>query len=223
MRSLLERYQVLLLDAYGVLVDSEGALPGAPELIERMNRSGKPYYILTNDAARLPTVSAARFQGFGLAIPSDRIITSGQLLHDFFSTRRLAGTRCIVLGPAESYAYVQETGGCIVPPGEPFDVLVITDERGFPFLDTVDTALTALYQKLDRGEAVHLVLPNPDVVYPKGGRGYGVTSGGVAAMLEAAIHSRYPHRTDVRFARLGKPERQSLLRRCAGAGPGTWS
>jgi hypothetical protein len=40
---LIDRYAVLLLDAYGVLVHGGGALPGAVEFIERLNRSGKPY------------------------------------------------------------------------------------------------------------------------------------------------------------------------------------
>jgi len=206
MSALLERYKVLLLDAYGVLVHSTGALPGAAELIDRLNCTGKPYYILTNDASRLPATSAARFRGLGLLIHPDRIITSGELLKDFFSTHRLAGSRCVALGPEDSRRYVEEAGGQPVPPGDAFDVLVLADERGFPFFETVDRVLTALFQKLDRGEDVELVLPNPDAIFPKADHGFGVASGSVAAMLEAAIRARYPHRTDLKFTRLGKPE-----------------
>ena len=203
---LTERYAVLLLDAYGVLVHSTGVLPGGPELIARLNRVGKPYYILTNDASRLPATAATRFQGFGLAIPADRIITSGQLLGGYFAGKGLVGARCVVLGPAESRQYVEEAGGCLVSAGDGFEVLVIADEVGFPFFETVNAAVTSMFQKLDREEDVQLVLPNPDVVYPKAGHDFGITSGGVAAMIEAAIHARYPHRRDLRFARLGKPE-----------------
>jgi len=208
MSALLERYAVLLLDAYGVLVHSTGALPGAAPLIERLNRTGKPYYILTNDASRLPATSAARFRGFGLLIQPERIITSGELLKDFFSTHRLVGSRCAALGPEDSRRYVEEAGGQPVPPGEAFDVLVLADERGFPFFETMDPVLTALFRKLDRGEDVKLVLPNPDAIFPKADQSFGVASGSVAAMLEAAILARYPHRTDLRFTRLGKPEEE---------------
>ncbi|MEW6746227.1 MAG: HAD hydrolase-like protein [Planctomycetota bacterium] len=45
---LIDRYAVLLLDAYGVLVTHDGALPGATTLITRLNELGKPYFILTN-------------------------------------------------------------------------------------------------------------------------------------------------------------------------------
>ena len=58
--TLIDRYQVLLLDAFGVLVHSSGTLAGAAELITELNRSAKPYYILTNDASRLPATAATR-------------------------------------------------------------------------------------------------------------------------------------------------------------------
>ena len=47
---LIANYSVLLLDAYGVLVHSSGALPGAARLIDSLNLNKKPYYIVTNDA-----------------------------------------------------------------------------------------------------------------------------------------------------------------------------
>ncbi|NWG76318.1 MAG: HAD-IA family hydrolase [Rubrivivax sp.] len=203
---LVERYAVLLLDAYGVLVHSTGVLSGGPELIERLTRQGKPYFILTNDASRLPATAARRFQAFGLAIPEERIITSGQLLREYFADNGLVDARCVVLGPAESRQYVAEAGGRLVSASEGFDVLVIADEVGFPFFETVNAAVTSIFQALDREEDVRLVLPNPDVFYPVAEHGFGVTSGGVAAMIEAAIHARYPHRKDLRFTRLGKPE-----------------
>jgi len=203
---LIDRYEVLLLDAYGVLVHSSGIIAGAAELIARLNRTPKPYYILTNDASRLPATAAARFQSMGLAIESDRIITSGALLKGYFAKNRLTGSPCVVLGPEDSVGYVELAGGVVVSPEDAFDVLVIGDESGFPFLDTVDTVLTGLIRKLDHGENVHLVLPNPDLIYPKSDRGFGITGGSIALILEAALHQRYPGRGNLHFDRLGKPQ-----------------
>jgi ribonucleotide monophosphatase NagD (HAD superfamily) len=176
--TVIERYDVLLFDAYGVLVHNAGALPGAVELIQRLNQVGKPYYLLTNDASKLPTTAAMRYQGYGLALDPDRIITSGALLTRYFITHHLAGARCAVLGPADSVRYVERAGGRIVSPADVFDVLVIADEVGFPFLETVDMAFTSLCRVLDRQQEVQLILPNPDLIY---------------------------HRTALRFTRLGKP------------------
>ena len=63
---LMERYEVLLLDAYGVLVTHSGTIPGAVELIQELNSREKPYYILTNDASRSPETSAHRYGRMGL-------------------------------------------------------------------------------------------------------------------------------------------------------------
>jgi glycerol-1-phosphatase len=202
--ALIARYEVLLFDAYGVLVHASGALPGAAALIARLNALGKDYYILTNDASKLPSTTATRYQDYGLALVPERIITSGALLKNHFAAHGLSGARCVVLGPEDSVRYVQQAGGRVVAPDEPFAALVIGDETGFPFLDTVDAAFSMLCWLLDRQESVHLVLPNPDVIFPKA-HGFGMASGSVAVMFEAALQARYPERTDLQFIRLGKP------------------
>lgn len=213
----IRRYEVLLLDAYGVLVHTSGALAGAVDLINRLNYSGKPYYILTNDASKLPTTAAERYRGYGLALEPERIITSGVLLKNYFAAQRLVGKRCVVLGPEDSMHYVELAGGRIVSPKDTFDVLVIGDETGFPFLETVDMVLSALFQKLDRKEDVHLILPNPDLIYLKVDQGFGITSGSIALMFEAALQLRYPNLPNHRFVRLGKPHAPifyEALKRC---------
>jgi len=134
---LIARYPVLLLDAYGVLVNACGALPGAAGLIDELNRSRKPYFLLTNDSSKLPLTAASRYQNFGLEIDPDRIITSGGLLKNYFKTHNLSGARCAVLGPEDSAQYVSDAGGKVVSPANGFDVVVIGDESGYPFVETV--------------------------------------------------------------------------------------
>ncbi len=209
---------MLLLDAYGVLVSSSGALPGAADFIARLNREARRYFILTNDASKLPETAAVRYGRFGLELDPARIITSGSLLGRYFAEHRLAGAAVLVLGPADSVRYVELAGGRVVRADEPFDVLVIGDESGFPFLETVDIALTTLFRGLDAGHRVRLVLPNPDLVYPSGSGGFGFAAGSVAAMFEAALGARYPGRDDLRFARLGKPHRAIFDEALARAG-----
>lgn len=203
--SLLIKYSVLLLDAYGVLVHSAGALPGAESLIDTLNRRKKPYYILTNDASKLPSSSAGLFQSFGLAIAPDRIITSGSLLPEYFARHQLRDKPCAVLGPEDSVRYVELAGGHAVAFQDPFEILVIGDESGYPFLESVDTVLTRLFNRFDQGFDVHLLLPNPDLIYPQAGNGFGIASGSIALILEAALQRRYPGRPELKFVRLGKP------------------
>jgi ribonucleotide monophosphatase NagD (HAD superfamily) len=48
-------------------------------------------------------------------------------------------------------------------------------------------------------------LPNPDLVYPKGGGELGFTAGAIALLIETALARRFPARA-LRFDHLGKPE-----------------
>ncbi|HKJ95214.1 MAG TPA: HAD hydrolase-like protein [Gammaproteobacteria bacterium] len=203
--AVLDRYEALLLDAYGVLVTGGGALPGAAAFIARLEHTGHPYFIVTNDASRLPGTVAARFSRLGLSIPEERIVTSGSLIGPHFHSRGLSGMRCAVMGPTDSAAYVRLAGGEVVPVSEDFEVLVVCDERGTDFIADVNAALSSACRRIDRGDDVHLVLPNPDLIYPHGDGRYAFTAGTIALMLEEALAVRYPDRHDLRFERLGKP------------------
>ena len=204
--ALIDGYDALLLDAYGVLVTASGALPGAAELIHRLERAAFAYYVVTNDASRLPGAIADRLSGLGLPVTEDRIISSGSLLTPYFRDNALSGAATAVLGPEDSRAYVREAGGSIVGPDEPFDVLAVCDEHGIPLLDAANQALSSAYAQLDRGVTPRLVLPNPDLIAPHGDGHFGFTAGALAMLIEQGLALRYPERTELTFARLGKPE-----------------
>jgi HAD superfamily hydrolase (TIGR01450 family) len=214
---LIARYDALLFDAYGVLVSVAGAMPGAPELIDLLNAAGKSYCLVTNDASKLPQTAAARYRRFGLAVDPARIVTSGGLIDGYFREHDLRDARCVVLGTVDSVRYVEHAGGQVVPPQADFDVLVVADETGYPFVEQVDTALTTLFRRVDAGASVHLVLPNPDLIYPRDEASFGIAAGSVALMFEAALQRRYPDRAGLAFARLGKPAPylyEEALQRC---------
>ena len=125
----------------------------------------------------------------------------------YFAERRLSGARCAVLGTADSVQYARDAGGKIVPPSEPFDVLVVADQSVYPFMETVNGALSSLLLAIDNDRDDSLVLPNPDLIYPTAEQSFGFTAGAVAAMFESALRARYPHRTNLIFERLGKPNK----------------
>jgi len=203
-RQLIERYPAFLLDAYGVLVDLDGALPGAAAFLAELRRQGKPFWLVSNTAARLPEAASARYRRFGLDIPAEAILTSGLLLAPYFAAHDLRDRPTRVLGPADSVAYVEAAGGRVVGAGADFEVLVLADQAGFPLLETLDELIGTLFARIDAGRPPRLLLPNPDLIYPRAG-GFGFTAGGLAVMLEAALSQRYPARADLRFERLGKP------------------
>jgi len=220
MAELAGRYDGFLLDSFGVLVDGRGALPGAAAMLAELDRRGRPYHIVTNDASRRAATSAARFRRFGLDIAAERILGSGDLLAPYFAANGLVGARCLVLGTDDSRALVGEAGGrvCAIDPGGDYDAVVVCDDDGFPFLDGINAALSALFRALDAGRSVHMVLPNPDLVFPAGGGAFGFTSGAIGTLLEVALARRYPEQPP-EFTRLGKPHPplfQEAMRRLGG-------
>ncbi|MGD8308575.1 MAG: HAD hydrolase-like protein, partial [Chromatiales bacterium] len=186
--------------------DKTGALPGAAALIERLNAERRPYLVLSNSASRLPETMAADLQSLGLQVPAERLLTSGMLLAGWMDAQGLEGSRCLVLGPADTHAYVAGAGGQPRRPEDAGDaeVIVLADQKGFDCLAGVNAALSLAIRRLDAGMGVHLVLCNPDLIYPVAAGRYGVTAGGLAALLEAALRERYPE-LDPAFECLGKP------------------
>ena len=203
----LDRYDAVLLDAFGVLVDGTSALPGAADLLAELGRRRMPYLVVTNDASRLPETASARFRGFGLDIAAGDVLTSGQLIAPYIAERGLEGARCLVLGTDDSRRYVTDAGGLLAaidPDGE-VDLVAVCDDEGYPFLDGVNATVSVLFRAFDAGREVHLCLPNPDLVFPAGGGRFGFTSGAIALLFEAALARRYGR--PIEFDRLGKPHR----------------
>jgi HAD superfamily hydrolase (TIGR01450 family) len=203
---ILSNYDVVLLDAYGVLVDDQGPLPGALDFITQLVRRDKRFLILTNSASRLPDGIAANLQGLGFPLQAKHIVSSGQLLQTYFTRNSLIGAPCVVLGTTDSLRYVEQAGGRVLPlvQAEDAEVLVIADQAGFDCLDGMNRVLSLLMRRLDRGDDMRLLLCNPDLIYPMGAGQFGFTAGGLAAMLEKLLQERYPER-DNSFIRLGKP------------------
>lgn len=202
---LIERYDALLLDAYGVLVHRDGPLPGACELISSLQHRSKPFFIVSNTSARLPEQAALRYRNFGFDFAPEQIITSGTLIRPYFLSHHLVGLRCAVLGPEGSFHYVEQAGGIAVPPTEDFELLVLGDQAGYPFLEWMDAAISRLITRLDDGLPTPMILPNPDLIYPKA-TGFGFTSGIMAHMIGSVLNQRYPNMKGNPFIHLGKPE-----------------
>jgi HAD superfamily hydrolase (TIGR01459 family) len=222
-RDLLDRYDGVMLDVFGVLFDGSGPLPGARELLVELERRALPFALVTNDASRSPATYLRRFAPLGVPIVPERFVTSGSLLAGYFRERGLAGARTCVLGTPDSVEYVRAGGGIPVAPaaGMELDALAVCDDDGFDFLPGLEQALSAVVRAVAAGKRPSLVLPNPDLVYPKSAGELGFTAGAIALLIESALARRFPAER-LRFDHLGKPE-PHLFREAArrlGIAPG---
>lgn len=208
LEALIETYDGFLIDAYGVLVDKRSAMPGANELLTRLDAAGKPWLVVTNSASRLPEDLSAELEALGLRIAPERFLTSGGLLVEHFAQHGLVGNRCVVLGPRESHVYVERAAGQVVEleEGTEAEVLIVADQKNVRYLQDMNLAVSLMLRRMDAGRPLHLLLCNPDLIYPVAPGHFGFTAGGLATMLEAVLRERYPFELNG-FVRLGKPHR----------------
>jgi HAD superfamily hydrolase (TIGR01450 family) len=204
---LLDRYDGVLLDIYGVMLDASGALPGAHALIAELDRRKMPYAFVSNDASRSQATYVEKFANLGMSVDSSQFITSGSLIPEYMTREWVIGRRVCVLGTPDSMEFVRLGGGEVVPLSRGMDIdgIAVCDDAGFPFLDGMDWSLSALVRAVEADRDVMLLLPNPDLLYPKGAGELGFTAGAMALLLEAGLARRFPRR-NLTFHRLGKPE-----------------
>lgn len=204
-RSLLDRYDGFLLDAYGVLVDGDGPLPHAAAFVRALAESGKAKLLLSNDASRTCRQIHDRLHGFGIALGPDEILSSGMMIAPWVEQNGLSGAPAVVLGPEGSQRLAAEAGLREVSARETeARVILVCDEAGFPFVETIEAVLGTLITRTESGRPTALVLPNPDVLYPKAGGAVGITAGAAACVIERGLQARFGADAPV-FERLGKP------------------
>ncbi len=205
---LLDRYDAFGFDSYGVLVDGIDPLPGALDLIKRLNDAGKSWVVATNDASRLPHTRLELMQSQGFEIETHQVVSSGSLLKGFFEARQIQGTKCIATGFGEAIEYVK-VGGC-----EPVQLgatddsaasLVLAGIHGFDWEQGLSDILSLAFRRLDAGNPLHMAVPNPDILYPDGEQRYSVGPGGLAELIETALQRGFGVSEWTTFAKLGKP------------------
>ena len=206
-RQLADRYDTLLFDSYGVLVNEATGLPGASELIEWLEKSGKSYFIVTNDASRSINSRAEKFVEQGVPVPAERIVNSGCLIPQFFRQNGLTGAPTVVFGSPDAFAYVEEGGAKIVPLDQMNEatVFVLADDAGYDWRSNLNELISTLNHKALISEPFTLLLPNPDLIYSSGENEYSFAAAALAEIVESALERLFGDSPDHRFIRLGKP------------------
>ncbi|WPL17276.1 putative hydrolase YutF [Thiorhodovibrio winogradskyi] len=201
---LIERYDGFLLDAYGVLLDDTGPLPGAADFLARLDAAGKPWLIVTNAASRLPEQLAADFTAKGLPLRARHLLTSGMLLQPYFAHQGLAGASCLLLGPPSAQGYVTRAGGRLVEDDRDAEVVVIADQNGVRWPEDFNRVLNLIMRRRTDAQPLHLLLCNPDLIFPCAPDTFSLTAGAMAVLLETVLNAHDPGQP-LAFERLGKP------------------
>ncbi|RLW00257.1 hypothetical protein DV515_00009121 [Chloebia gouldiae] len=123
----LGRAQGLLFDCDGVLWAGERAVPGAPELLERLRRSGKAALFVSNNSRRSVAELERRFSRLGFRGVRAEHVFSSALCSALFLRQRLLGGggngsgagRVFVLGGEGLRGEVRDAGLRLAGEGEP--------------------------------------------------------------------------------------------------------
>lgn len=204
-KTLLENYKVIFFDAYGVIKNYKGLIPGIDRTFDLLNEMGKAYYVITNDASRSPELLADVYHKGGLKhITSDKIISSGMLAKEFLDLKVKKGL-VAYLGTENSAHYIEHPGLDTLPLQQmnedninDITALVLLDDEGFDWMDGLNKAVNLL-----RRRPIPAIIANPDGAYPISKRDVGIAIGGLALMIEKI--------TGRKFIRFGKPDSQIFM------------
>ncbi len=198
-------YQFIFFDAFGVLKNAEGILPGIQETFDWLQREGKEFYVLTNDASRSPVQLAESYyrQNF-FAITPDRIISSGMLARDYLDLKVHHGT-VAYLGTANSAHYLETADLKTLPISEvdlkdvaDINALVLLDDEGFDWNNDITKTVNLL-----RKRNIPVIVANTDATYPTSKTRVSIAIGAVARMIESIVGKQ--------FINFGKPDAQLFM------------
>lgn len=204
-KSVVKKYKTVFFDAFGVLKNHEGIIPGINKTFQYLEEKGIDYYLLTNDASRNPGALAYFYQRNHIrCITPDKIISSGMLAMEFLKSKIKTGP-VVYLGTKASAHYVEMAGlepisvKDLAP--EQFDeikCLVFLDDEGFDWNRDINKVINLIRRK-----NMTVVVANTDINYPVNGNDIAVAIGGIADMVEKIVHKN--------FIRFGKPDAQMFL------------
>lgn len=203
--TLLEQYKAIFFDAYGVLKNAHGLIPGIDRTIDALIAADKPFYVLTNDASRSPDQLAESYARLGLpTITADRIVSSGMLAREYLQLKVNHGT-VAYLGTDTSAHYIENADLHALSISEvnlddaaSITALVLLDDEGFDWNTDLNKTINLL-----RRRNIPVIVANTDATYPVRGQQVAVAIGAVADMLERIVGKQ--------FIRFGKPDAQLFM------------
>ena len=204
-KSVVNKYDVVFFDAYGVLKNYNGLIPGIEGTIRYMLENEIDFYVLTNDASRSPEELAASYQSLGIKeITAQKVISSGMLAREYLRYKVKKGT-VTYLGTSKSAHYIETLGLGIVSIRETdlddlddLSAIVLLDDEGFDWKRDVNKLINLLRRK-----NVPVVVANTDFAYPVTEDEVAIAIGGLSDMIEMIIGKR--------FIKFGKPDSQMFM------------
>ena len=188
---------VWILDLDGVVWLSNTVIPGVPESVTRLREAGHTILFLTNNSSRCVGDLLEKFEGMGIDVEADEIVTSAQAA----ATMLEPGSTALVCAGEGVREALAARDVKMVDTG-PADAVVVGFHKEFDY-----SRLNAAYQAI-RGGA-RLIGTNDDTTYPTPdgpipGGGALLAAVAAAAGVEAEVAGKpYQPMADAVLARIG--------------------
>ncbi|MER8647187.1 TIGR01459 family HAD-type hydrolase [Mesorhizobium sp. M0586] len=217
---LAERYDVFLLDQFGVLHDGTSPYPGAVEALSALKRAGKTIVLISNSGKRAGP-NESRLLKLGFEPGSwDHFVSSGEIAWEFFhdmaaSGRLLRNTKCLLVSRDDDRSAIE---------GLPFALTKDSDDAGLVLISGSEGDRYDLehYRRLLAPAAARQVAcfcTNPDkIMLTEVGPRFG--AGQLADLYESLggsvtrIGKPYPTIFGAALALAGNPDRSTVV--CIG-------
>ncbi|RED98018.1 HAD-IIA family hydrolase [Marinoscillum furvescens] len=204
-KSIVNNYQTIFFDAFGVLKNHQGLLPGIEKTFDYLGERGIDYFIITNDASRGPEELALDYQRRGLKqITKSKIVSSGMLAREYLKYKVKSGL-IAYLGTAQSAHYIETLGLKAVSiadldleQAEEVSALVFLDDEGFDWYSDINKAVNLL-----RMVNIPVIVSNTDKSYPVSRKQVAIAAGGIANMVQDIVGKK--------FIKFGKPDAQMFI------------
>jgi HAD superfamily hydrolase (TIGR01450 family) len=201
-KSVVSKYKTVFFDAFGVLKNYKGLIPGIENTFTYLEEQGINYFILTNDASRSPLQLAEKYQKLGIPnITEDRIVSSGMLAKEYLTLKVKKGAVAF-LGTEESAHYIETNDLKTVPiskldieNSDDINALVFLDDEGFDWNHDINKVVNLLRMK-----NIPAIVANTDYAYPVAKHQVAIAVGSLADMVETIVGKQ--------FIRFGKPDAQ---------------
>ncbi|MBV6642819.1 MAG: HAD-IIA family hydrolase [Cyclobacteriaceae bacterium] len=203
--SVVKKYKTIFFDAYGVLKNHKGLIPGINQTFQFLAENNIDYFILTNDASRSPSELADYYQKAGLhEVTEFKLISSGMLAREYLRLKVKSGT-IAYLGTDKSAHYIEALGLKTISIQkldlskiDDITAVVFLDDEGFDWNHDINKVLNLL-----RRRTIPAIVCNTDKSYPVSKEEVAIAIGGISKMVEEIV--------DKKFIRFGKPDAQMFV------------
>ncbi len=222
LEALAARFEVFLVDQFGVLLDGTAAYPFAPRALSRLAAAGRRIVILSNSGKRAEP-NAARLARFGFGHASFlTVMSSGEVAWRLLHAGRLPGiprdARTLLLAREDDRSPVEGLALRPVAGAAEADLVLLAGSRGDAL--TLEDYATLLAPAANRGIPCLCTNPDMTMLTPAGPRfGAGRIAALYAELGGPVTFVGKPHRPiyDAALEHLGHPDPARVV--CIGDSP----